>query len=277
MTRLWVVKWNWSSQFADSGDWREFFKLGKEDECGGDWGTHNHASLAAFREMTPGDFVLAYQTNLKAALGLCHITRLPRTSKGKAPYCRPVCAFDLPVKLHELKHTIPDLKQVRALRQGLVQTCYATTMEEARVLLRACGTHASLEDLEEDVAGRNVLPFGLPENNKKVEVAAVEFVKRQYRSDGWKVRSVERLNLGYDLECERGGKEECVEVKGVSGSSPVFILTRKERDRATDDRRFIFCVVTGALTTNPALHRWTGRQLVNRFRFEPIAYRVSPL
>lgn len=202
---------------------------------------------------------------------------MPRTRNGTTLFCRPVRAFDPPVKLHELKHEITDLKQVRALRSDLIQTYYATSPDEAQILLRACGAHVSLDGLEKVAAGRGALPFGFPENNKKVEDAAIGFVKRHYRSNGWKVRSVEKLNPGYDLICERGRKEERVEVKGVSGTDPVFLLTRNERDRATDDQRFVLCIVTGALTPKPALHRWTGKQLVQHFIFEPIAYRVSPL
>jgi hypothetical protein len=47
--------------------------------------------------------------------------------------------------------------------------------------------------------------FGDAMENKIVEDAAIDAVKRQYVSDGWSVRSVERDRCGYDLECRKRG------------------------------------------------------------------------
>lgn len=61
--------------------------------------------------------------------------------------------------------------------------------------------------------------FGSVETNRRVEKAAIEFVRRYYEQDGWSVLSVEAEKVGYDLRCERGEEQVHVEVKGTCSSS----------------------------------------------------------
>lgn len=56
---------------------------------------------------------------------------------------------------------------------------------------------------------------------KRVEALAVLQVVRHYENLGFMCRSVERDNVGWDLECWKGGLELLVEVKGCSGDALV--------------------------------------------------------
>src|SRR5205807_363408 len=89
--------------------------------------------------------------------------------------------------------------------------------------------------------------FGDAETNRKVERAAILFTTNWYKASGWYVKSVETEKLGYDLRCMKGSAEENVEVKGVQGEIPTFIITAREAKQADTNSKFIICVITSAL------------------------------
>ena len=118
--------------------------------------------------------------------------------------------------------------------------------------------------------------FGRSENNRLVEQAAVAAVTRLYREAGWEVESREADQCGYDLECRKGEQVEHVEVKGVSGAEPTFILTHGEVHRARTDPAFILFVVTHALSGDPRPTRYSGTAFLNEFELSCLQYRASP-
>lgn len=117
--------------------------------------------------------------------------------------------------------------------------------------------------------------FGNPEKNRLVERAAVEHVTGWYKAAGWRVKSVEALRCGFDLICKKGAIEQHVEVKGVQGREPAFIITAGEVNQAKSDAGFIICIVTSALSDKREMFRYTGSELISKFELAPIAYRVS--
>ncbi len=130
--------------------------------------------------------------------------------------------------------------------------------------------NASNEATEEPV----FVSYGSPENNRKVEVAAINFVTKYYEEDGWSVRSVELEKVGYDLICEKCGERQDVEVKGRSGNLLQFIITPNELGKAEQNQNFVLCLVTSALR-NPTLMCWTGRELLQQFEFYPVGYKAQ--
>jgi hypothetical protein len=111
--------------------------------------------------------------------------------------------------------------------------------------------------------------FGDPESNKKVELAAVRFVTARFRREGWEVHDRQTQKLGYDLLCVKGENVEKVEVKGVKGGEPSFILTAAEL-RTANDPKFVVYVVLNALSRKPVIKRWSGREMKRDFTFTPM-------
>lgn len=117
--------------------------------------------------------------------------------------------------------------------------------------------------------------FGNPETNRKVEIAAIAFVTDWYKERGWSVQSVEVDKCGYDLCCVNDGLEEHVEVKGIQGEIPSFIITSGEVRQSKNNDLFKICVVTCALSNQPKLFRYDRNEFANKFNLEPISFRAS--
>jgi len=116
--------------------------------------------------------------------------------------------------------------------------------------------------------------FGDTVGNKVVETAAVQAVVKAYHEDGWAVRSVECDKCGFDLECSKNGAVENVEVKGISGAVPCFIITAGEVVQARSNPNFFIIVVTLALSTSPNLRKYSGAEFCQRFELSAIQYRA---
>lgn len=67
-----------------------------------------------------------------------------------------------------------------------------------------------------------------PQKRQKVEKIAVEATWKYYVNKGFRLKSVEKDNVGWDLEAEQRGLQLRIEVKGLSGASTVFELTPNE-------------------------------------------------
>lgn len=135
------------------------------------------------------------------------------------------------------------------------------------------GKQPKLNDPVLRVIAHSGAGFGDPKTNKRVERSAVTAVTRKYRSHGWNVESCEKECLGYDLRCKKGSSNMHIEVKGVQGSIPNFILTRNEKRVAQNDKAFRLVIVTYALEpTKQRLETFTGRQLLREFTFEPMSF-----
>ena len=128
--------------------------------------------------------------------------------------------------------------------------------------------------IAESVLSSTGAGFGDAETNAIVEKAAIDCVTAEYA--GWHVRDVSKDNLGYDLECTRGGETRHVEVKGIGGSLEEFVITRNEVDAAETDPHFVLAVVTLARSDSRLLNEYTGPEMRERFGFTPIAYRARP-
>jgi|GEM_PF-903435 len=116
--------------------------------------------------------------------------------------------------------------------------------------------------------------FGSPETNRKVEQAAISFVKTYYEQNQWSVESVESEKCGYDLLCTKNSIQEHVEVKGIQGDLVSFIITNGEVRQSRSDEKFVLCAVTSALA-NPILHKFSPSEFREKFALEPISYRAS--
>jgi hypothetical protein len=116
--------------------------------------------------------------------------------------------------------------------------------------------------------------FGDSAKNRKVEEAAVRKVTKDFQKSGWEVESVEKQRIGFDLLCVKGDQTKKVEVKGVSGDTPSFILTAGEL-RASDDDNFELHVVLNALSKAPVVKKWSGKRMKKDFAFTPIQLQAA--
>lgn len=142
----------------------------------------------------------------------------------------------------------PRLAGLEVLRQPQMSNPLVVTVDE----LAALQEHIAAVP-EQVIVTPNGAGFGTPTARAAAEAAAMDAVTRHYRGRRWKVRDVSRDGLGWDLTCTAPtGAVEHVEVKGVSGTAPVILLTRNEARAASEDPTWRLAVVTSARTT-PAI------------------------
>ncbi|HSH59559.1 MAG TPA: DUF3883 domain-containing protein [Acidimicrobiales bacterium] len=286
---LWVYKCNANdhSPQISRGDWLEFYTKYDGGEWGGSTTMASHASLdILWNRMRPGDLVLAWQTDRRHAVGLCTVNRLDDWTDSDGEAQRDMIleshgeVFSPPVPLLDLRKTDHQLASVRCFRQGQVSTLYETSAGEARILLKACGLSSrklsqagSSPDSRAQM--RRGAGFGDATENRRVEEAAVKAFKGHYR--GWRVDDRQSDNVGYDFCVRRKADERHVEVKGVRGSQPSFLITENEVNVASRDPRWRICVVTNALSARPKIQEWTSRDFLSQFQRKPITTYLARL
>lgn len=87
-----------------------------------------------------------------------------------------------------------------------------------------------------------------PDHNAKVEKAAVSTVRHYYRKNDYEVESVEKDNVGWDLEAVTGQVMLRIEVKGLSGSLASAQLSPNEFDAFSEEAAdYRLAIVTEAL------------------------------
>ncbi len=87
-----------------------------------------------------------------------------------------------------------------------------------------------------------------PDHNAKVEKAAVATVRRYYVQLGYFVESVDKDNVGWDLEATSGKVKLKIEVKGLSGPAPTAQLTPNEYEAFSgEDPAYRLAIVTRAI------------------------------
>jgi hypothetical protein len=86
------------------------------------------------------------------------------------------------------------------------------------------------------------------EARKQVEEAAVDYVIKQYEAQGYKVKSRERENLGWDLDAWQGKIKLKLEVKGLAQSTISVHITQNEHSEMMADKdNYRLCVVINAV------------------------------
>ena len=86
------------------------------------------------------------------------------------------------------------------------------------------------------------------EARKQVEEAAVDYVTKQYKAQGYKVESREKENLGWDLDAWQGKIKLKLEVKGLAQSTISVHITQNEHSEMMADKdNYRLCVVINAV------------------------------
>lgn len=305
MLSIWTIKcrvklqggyegWHWNRYFSgEDGSPSKNFGFG-----GPDW-IRSPGSQKFLRESVKrNDLVVCYQTDDRSIHGLARMASSGKESKkGSGIFdlfylipCNHSIELIDPISIDQLREHGCDPKCFQMGTQGTVFPMENREFEELiRVLcaIRPKDSHQIVAWLKEsginwrgDTTPRDRAESSRQvgagfsttvENNERVERAAIDFVAAHFQKNGWKVESVESRGCGYDLLCRRKGEEAHLEVKGVSGSDPTFIVTSGEVSRAESDEAFIIVVVTSVLT-KPYAHFWTGSQFVREFKLSPIQF-----
>jgi hypothetical protein len=264
----WVYKCNsrGSSSRWYEGNWDQFFDKRGENE----WGSTK--IIRELEKARPGDVVFAYQTNRNELVGIAKVVRFRKRGHYKELILRPV--EELHVKIRPLKLHNQAIARIGAFKSGPIHTLYSLTRGEAASLLRAANAQTLIEP--EDAVSGPISKlvgggFGSAEENRKVEKAAMKYIRSCFQSEGWEVRDVssERRH-GYDFECRNGRDILHVEAKGSKGSERKFILTQNEEHTWKHDKRFCLALVTNALN-KPKINRYYGPNSMKSFERKLIA------
>jgi hypothetical protein len=283
MSRLWMYKCNAKNEPHQTswGRWDYVFRLKREIRWGGSDSTRNKRSMHILNdEIAAGDVVLAYQTDERSIYGTCRVTRVDGPRNKRKLWLQRRRKFRAPILIHDLKTEIPELLAVECLKRSFPQMLYPVTDDERRVLERACGAPFAVLAPRPPVTTERIANggagFGTAAQNKKVELAAVTAVCEWYQNHGWQVRSVEASRCGFDIKVTDGKRSRHVEVKGVTGAMPSFVITNGEVTAARRNPNFFLCVVLRALSKSPEIRQWTGAQFLAEFNLKPLQFLATP-
>ncbi|OZF50453.1 protein NO VEIN domain-containing protein [Rhodococcus sp. 14-2470-1a] len=114
--------------------------------------------------------------------------------------------------------------------------------------------------------GKHGAGYGSPEQNAEVESAAMSAVENYYETRlQAKVEDVSKQNLGWDITATLpDGEVWHVEVKGVSGSRPIVLLTANEMRAAQSDSSWELATVTSALSDSPMVTVYSSEQTLRQ-------------
>lgn len=118
------------------------------------------------------------------------------------------------------------------------------------------------EKEEEITVSKSGAAFGSAAQNAVVEAAAMAAVIEFY--DGWRCKDVTKDKVGWDISFTHRVTRELamVEVKGVSGSRPIVLLTANELKAARAHPEWTLAVVTRALS-DPKVVEYSGAQALD--------------
>ncbi len=128
----------------------------------------------------------------------------------------------------------------------------------------------SAPDLENDETDP-LAGFGTSEHRKAVEEKAVRAAKKALEACGYRCKSRESENVGFDLEAvsSKNGSTLHVEVKGTSGKVPRLFMTANEHSyREAPEWRL--AMVTEALS-KPGVKFYTLQDFERKFDLIPMA------
>ncbi|MFN5838948.1 MAG: protein NO VEIN domain-containing protein, partial [Pseudanabaena sp.] len=117
------------------------------------------------------------------------------------------------------------------------------------------------------------VPFSI-EDPSTAEKLAMISVMAQYMRDGWLVRSVDKSQVGYDLECTKDDQCEAVVIKSFTSDHKSFAISAIEIENARSNKDFVIWVVSGA-AENPELRCIRGRKLFEQFDLDPLAFAAK--
>lgn len=88
------------------------------------------------------------------------------------------------------------------------------------------------------------------EARKRVEKAAIDFVTKEYKALGYKIKSREKDNIGWDLDAKKNGIYLKLEVKGMAKNYVNVVISNNEyKNMMANKDCYRLCVVINAVTS----------------------------
>lgn len=159
--------------------------------------------------------------------------------------------------------------------------CVLSILEGKLAKLQKVAVHNPTEELVPDPELDPVDPlkgFGTPEHRKKVEIAAENAVIALYKGKGYKCTNMTKIKCGFDFLFSKGSRSVHVEVKGTSGETAGFFLTRNEHDAGYEsDPAWRLAMVTQALSDKPLVQIFDAKDLRETFDMVPYVFLGKPV
>lgn len=135
----WVYKCNSKNREYQVayGDWDSFFDRSRV----GRWGSTKWGPSLA--KLTPGDMIVAYQTDRNKVVGTCRMVRFKKNGPYKIVYLEPLERIG--VKVRPLKEADPRIAAIPAFQGGPIMTLYSISEDDARLLLEAAGASTEVK------------------------------------------------------------------------------------------------------------------------------------
>jgi hypothetical protein len=225
------------------------------------------AEWACGKHTFAGDTILIYFQHPRSAIVAIATASEDAEPGIQWPYyteLENVKLLPAPVDLKELRKMFPRWRWLKQPRNNQY-----LDKEKANALLKRVALILRADPISVKISGGG---FGTPEQNRIVEAAARQALKRHFR--GYKVISREKENLGYDFDVCRRGEVLHVELKGVSGEGLGFPITANEVRCAETDDNFHIAVVTNARRV-PRVRIFTAREFLTQFKTSPLAYYAN--
>lgn len=180
----WIYKCN-NQQHPNQvayGDWREFFDVGGVTS----WGSNER--VPALEQLTPGDMVIAYQTDRNELVGLTKVDSFRRRGGFLDLYLEPL--EEIGVKVRPLKKSNPGVAAIPGLQPGPIKTVYDISTSDAKTLLRAAGSAFANTQLDSDTTTFSEQDF--LEGEKRATLTTVRSAK---------LRDAAKQHWGVDCYC----------------------------------------------------------------------------
>jgi len=141
---MWVYKNNAEIEHAErtEKDFVSFFNYANGRPV--EWGVlgltmDKRANRAAFETMRPKDWVVCFQVDLHAIIGLAKVDGVIKGRSGLELHLRPHTQFAQPINVPKLRKTDPQFAKIKALAPGSYAALQPVSKQEEPVLRAACG------------------------------------------------------------------------------------------------------------------------------------------
>ncbi len=176
------------------------------------------------------------------------------------------------VAISDLTEAIAKIVEVEKIVERIVEVEKIIEIEKLVEVEKIIEVEKLVDRVVERIVEKPI-PFSI-EDPSTAEKLAMISVMAQYMRDGWMVRSVDKSQVGYDLECSKDDLCEAVVIKSFTSDRESFAISAIEIENARSNKNFVLWVVSGA-AESPELRCLRGRELFEQFDLDPLAFAAK--